>query len=117
MSRPLRPEFASLAGITCLTRSAVGDIVAAGAVPNSRLAPPKVLPRAVRPLPICRVIIPGPIAFDAARGFADNHRPIPQPCSSGGAKAVSQPQVLIVGAGPTGLVLALWLARPGHRSA
>ena len=31
MSRPLRPEFASLAGITCLTRSAAGDIVATGA--------------------------------------------------------------------------------------
>src|ERR671932_667204 len=28
-------------------------------------------------------------------------------------KSVSQPQVLIVGAGPTGLVLALWLAKAG----
>ena len=44
MSRPLRPEFASLAGITCLTRSAVGDIVATRRRPNSRPAPPKVLP-------------------------------------------------------------------------
>jgi 2-polyprenyl-6-methoxyphenol hydroxylase-like FAD-dependent oxidoreductase len=30
-----------------------------------------------------------------------------------GIKLVSEPQVLIVGAGPTGLVLAMWLARAG----